>query len=273
MTSPDPVPHAAGPPRADDGSEPSHSTLADRIVAFERTLADRLATRVDALPFGIARISSDLPRVYDASCVEVTGPVADDELLSTTESVFGEAGLRHRRISTTVAEVASSVGPALISRGWSLDRLVYMAHDRRPLVTPKGCSVADIDTWARAARAFAAEQWGRDSAVRADMAAHDRRFAARTDVRFVLTDDGSAGCHVYRLGRVAQIENIYVLSHARRNGLGRTLLAAALHECREADVVFLVAEAGGWQRRWYERAGFAVVASGWSWLRRPAQDV
>jgi GNAT superfamily N-acetyltransferase len=246
--------------------------LADRIVAFDRTLADRLATRVDALPFGTARISPDLPRVYDASCVEVTVPVADDELLSTTESVFADAGLRHRRISTTVAEVASSVGPALTSRGWSLDRLVYMAHDRRPAVASTGHSVVDIDTWAPTARAFAAEQWG-DSAVRADMAAHDRRLAARIDVRFVLADDGSAGCHVYRLGRVAQIENVYVLSHARGNGLGRTLLAAALHECREADLVFLVAEAGGWQRRWYERAGFAVVASGWSWLRRPVVDV
>jgi GNAT superfamily N-acetyltransferase len=271
MTSPDPVPHA-GSPRA-DGSEPSNSALVHRIVEFERILADRLATRVTALPFGIARICPDMPRYYDASGVEVTAPVTGDELLRTTESVFADAGLRHRRIHTTVAEVASAVGPTLINRGWSLDRLVYMAHDRRlsAAVASQGYATVDIETWAPAARAFAADQkWMRDPPVIADTVAHERRLAARIDVRFILTDDATAGCHMYRLGDVAQIENIYVLSHARGNGLGRTLLAGALHECRDADLVFLVAEAGGWQRQWYARAGFAVVAPGWNWLRRPA---
>jgi N-acetylglutamate synthase-like GNAT family acetyltransferase len=103
------------------------------------------------------------------------------------------------------------------------------------------------------------------------MAARDRRLAARIDVRFILTDDGSAGCHVYRLGDVAQIENIYVLRRARGSGRGRTVLAGALHEARDADLVFLVADAGDWHRHWYERAGFAVVARGWNWLRRSAE--
>jgi predicted GNAT family acetyltransferase len=252
----------------------SQSAVVHRIMAFERTLADRFATHVQMLPFGTARICPDLPHVYDASGVEVTRPVPDDELLRVTESVFADAGLRHRRVHTAMFEIALSIGSTLTSQGWSSDRWVYMAHDRRVSapVPPQGYSVVDIDRWEPAARAFEVDvDPGRDPAGLADTAARDRRLAERIDVRFVLTDDGSAGCHVYRLGSAAQIENIYVLRRARGSGRGRTVLAGALHEVRDADLVFLVADAGGWQRHWYERAGFAVVARGWNWLRRPAE--
>jgi GNAT superfamily N-acetyltransferase len=246
-----------------------------RIVEFGRTLDGRCATHVAVLPFGIARLCPDLREVYDASGVELTGRVDADDLLSVTDSLYATAGLRHRRVHTTVAELAPAVGPALIARGWSPDQRVYMAHDRRASTGRAfhGCAVVDIDTWAPAARAFMADQeWGRDPAVVADMEAYDRRMAARIDVRFVLTDDATAGCHIYRLGDIAQIERIYVLTGARGGGVGRTLLAGALHACRDAEVVFLIADAGGWQRQWYARAGFAAVTMGWNWLRRPAKD-
>lgn len=266
MGSP-PISGAARPVRAVRGQPASH---AGRILQFERVLAGRVATRVVALPFGVARICPDLPRIYSASGVEVTGPVAGGDLLRTTESVFVEAGLRHhRRIHTAVAEVARSVGPVLEAAGWARERLTYMAHDRRPrpVAAASGFAVVDIDTWAPAARRFVADEgWGRDPAVQDDMAMRDRRMAARIDVRFVLAGDGSAGCRVYRHGPIAQVEDVYVLNDARGRGLGRGLLACALHQCRDADVVFLVADADDWPRRWYGRAGFSAVGRGWDWL-------
>jgi ribosomal protein S18 acetylase RimI-like enzyme len=137
-------------------------------------------------------------------------------------------------------------------------------------IAAHGCTTVDIETWAQASSVFAADHEStRDPAVAADMEAYDRRLAARIDTRLVMTDDATARCHVYRVGGIAQIENIYVLTHARDNGLGRALLASALHECHEADLVFLVADADGWQRQWYARAGFTAVATSWNWLRKP----
>jgi ribosomal protein S18 acetylase RimI-like enzyme len=246
---------------------------ADRIVRFERSLADQLATQMATVPFGVARFCPDLPLVYDASGVEVTGHVAAGALLPTVERMFAEVRLQHRRVHTTIEGVARSVGPHLLDRGWSVDSLVYMVYDHRtPAAGPqRGFSTVDVDTWAPATRQFIAdEEWGRDPAVQDDIVARDRRLVERINARFVLADDRSAGCHVYRHGGVAQIENVYVLSDARGRGVGRGLLATALHHCRGADVVFLVADAHDWPRHWYRRAGFRTVTSGWSWLRTPA---
>ena len=268
MTSSASVPDVAGHPY-----EPGHAGLSSRIVRFEQTLADRLATRVATVPFGVARLSPDLPMVYDASSVEVTSRIATGALLDTVERMFADAGLRHRRAHTTVGEVARSINTVLVDRGWSVDHLVYMVYDDRiPASGPeRGFSAVDLATWAPAARRFIAdEEWGRDPAVQEDMAARDRRLVERIGARLVLADDGSAGCHVYRYRGVAQIENVYVLSDARGKGVGRGLLASALWLCRGADLVFLIADAEDWPRHWYQRAGFKPVTTGWSWLRQPA---
>jgi GNAT superfamily N-acetyltransferase len=275
MEAPDPVPNVGGLPHAEHSREPPYRTAVRDIVEFERILADRIATRIEVLPFGIARLCPDLPHVYDASGVEVTRPVATETLLAVTESLYAGAGLRHRRIHTAVAQVDSSVGPALTSRGWSRDQWVYMTYDRRCSAgtAANGCVTVDFETWTRASPVFAADHEStRDSAVMADMEAYDRLLAARIDTRLVMTADATARCHVYRVGGIAQIENIYVLTHARGKGLGRALLASALDECREADLIFLVADADGWQRQWYARAGFTAVSTGWNWLRKPAAD-
>lgn len=257
-----------------DGSphEPGRASLAGRIVRFEQTLADQFATRVATMPFGVARLCPDLPMVYDASGIEVTGHVEISALLSTVEQLFTDAGLQHRRVHTTMGDAAESMDAVLVDRGWSVERLVYMVYNRR-MPTPgpqRGFSVVDVDTWAPAARRFVADQeWGRDRAVQDDMCARDRRLAERTGARFVLADDGSAGCHVYQQGGVAQIEDMYVLRDARGTGVGRGLFSTALQGCRDAELVFLIADADDWPRHWYERAGFRPVTAGWSWRRTP----
>jgi hypothetical protein len=143
MESSDPDPPVYGVPHVEYSREPSPSAVVHRILEFERTLADRLATRVQTL-------------------------------------VYADAGLRHRRIHTTMAQVASSVGPTLTSRGWSQDQWVYMSHDRRSstVVAAHGYAVVDSATWAPAARTFLADQEsGRAPVVITGMVAQDRRLA------------------------------------------------------------------------------------------------
>lgn len=248
---------------------------ARRVLAFDDAVAKRTATRVQRLSFGTARLSPDIPLVYDASAIDVSRPVAVTELLPTVERVFGEAGLRHRKLFTSSAEVAWVLAPALAERDWNLSRLVYMVHDRTttPAVSPLGFEEASPARWRAASRRFVLDNpWGSD-AVAADRAVRDRRLRERIGARFLLSADDTAGCHIYRRGPTAQIEEVHVLTEARGRGLGMGLMAAALAACADAKLLFLVADADDWPRRWYERLGFTTVATGWDWLLKPAPAV
>ncbi|MGI9017662.1 MAG: GNAT family N-acetyltransferase [Euzebya sp.] len=260
-------------PAETDADTPSRADVVKRIQRFEDVIYDRIVTTTRQLRFGHARLSTDLSHVFDLNHLMVDRPVAAVELLGLVEEIFLDAGLAHREIQTRVAQVAWTLVPALFDQGWSLTRLEYMAHDRAtaPAVSPLGFREVDIDTWADHATAFVADnEWGRTEPVQRDMAARDRRLAARIDSRFILSEDFSAGCHIYRHGQIAQIEQVHVLSDARGQGLGLGLMAAALAACDSASIVFLVADAEEWPRDWYARLGFTAVASAWEWLKLPA---
>ncbi|HUG86804.1 MAG TPA: GNAT family N-acetyltransferase [Euzebya sp.] len=262
----------AGPDDTMTPGSPEALALRRRILRFERTLSSRMATTTRDLPFGTARLCPDLPLMFAASGVEVTHPAAVSEVLRTVGSAFADVGLAHRRITTAVAEVAWSLAPALADRGWQTERLVTMVHDGRttPPVSPLGFDVVGIERWAPAARRFVAGfEWGGDPAVQADRGRWDQRLSQRVGARFVLDRDGVAGCHVYRHGHIAQIEEVSVLAEGRGQGLGQGLMAAAMAQCAGASVVFLVADAEDWPQRWYRRLGFTPIAAGWDWIRRP----
>jgi GNAT superfamily N-acetyltransferase len=244
-----------------------------RAVRFEQALADRMATRVDRTAYGVARLSPDVPSVYSANLVEVTRPAAPVEVLSDVEARFAAHGLRHRRVTTAVPEVAWALAPALHDRGWAAERTVVMVHDRRtaPASSPLRVGPVDLDRWLAHRRAVvAAEGWGRDPAVQEQVLALDRRRDDRIGVTWVLDDDGAAGCRVDRHGTVAQIEEVNVLAEARGAGRGTALMAAAMAVCADAGLLFLVADADDWPQRWYARLGFRPVGSGWGWTRLPA---
>jgi GNAT superfamily N-acetyltransferase len=247
------------------------AALARRAVRFEQALADRLVTTTDRTPYGIARFSPDLPRVWSLNAIEVTRPVAVVELLADVERRFGAHDLPFRNVTTTVPEVAWVLAPALHTRGWDLERLVVMVHDGRTAspVSPLGIGPVALDRWAGYARTVrAGEPWGRDAGTQADMAARDRRLDERVDVTWVMERDASAGCQVLRHGPVAQIENVYVLAEARGRGLGDGLMAAARAACGDATLVFLIADGDDWPQRWYARLGFEPVCSGWGWVHQ-----
>lgn len=254
----------------DDG--PSRGALARHVLRFDRALASRMATHTARLPFGTALMSPDIRWVFHLSQVEVTRPVAAVELFDPVAAMFDQAGLVHRRVTTVRPEVAWTLAPQMHERGWEAERLVFMVHDRITTgpVSPLGFAAVDHQTWAACADAFVADhEWGKPTRVQLDMARRDRRLADRIDVEWVLSSEGTAGCHVYRHGRIAQIENVHVLSQARGQGLGQGLMAKAMAVCADAEVVFLVADADDWPRNWYANLGFRPVASGWGWLLDP----
>lgn len=263
---PDVGPHDS----SDDAPGPSRAVLARRVLAFEEALDNRLCDSVQRLPFGVARLTPSLRNVYDLTHLQLTGPAAVGEVLAVLDRLF--TSFAHRRICTTRAEVAWALGPALVERGWTAGGLRYLVHDRRTpsLVSPVGFAVVDPAGFEPYVRPYVAEQpWGGPAEVVEDMVERVRRLATRIDTRLLVSRDLQAGCHVYRHGAVAQIEEVGVLAAARGQGLGQGLMAAALQQCADADTVFLVADADDWPAGWYRRLGFSPVASGWTWDLRP----
>ncbi|MEE8603086.1 GNAT family N-acetyltransferase [Euzebya tangerina] len=252
----------------------STEAMVRRVQSFDSVFYDRIAEQVTDLPFGVARLTPELPRVYSINGVEVTKPAALSEVLRATEVVMTTAEMRHRLVFTSVPEVAWTLGPGLTDRGWSMSRTVYMVHDgvTEPLVSPLGFDLVDIERWTAVSAAFTADnEWGRSAPVQADMVGRDRRVAERIDTTFVLSSNGQAGCHVYRGAGTAQIEQVHVLSEARGHGHGTGLLAKALQVAANERLTFLIADADDWPRQWYERWGFVAVASAWEWLRLPTE--
>lgn len=80
---------------------------------------------------------------------------------------------------------------------------------------------------------------------------------------------------LWTVGEEAELGDLAVREGARRRGVGRALLAAALEEAarRGAEAVFLeVRRSNGAARRLYETAGFSAVAVRPGYYARPRED-
>lgn len=257
---------AADLPPEEEERGPTRQVLATRVIGFDEALQNRMCSERRRLAFGMSRRTLDIPKVHGLTCIQLDRPVAWGELAPVIESEQGALG--HRRLWISRPEAGWGLGPTLVEQGYACQRLGFLVHDRTtlPTVSPLGYDVVDADTFNTYARAFVAEQpWAGDPEVLEQMAQRDARLEARMGARFVMSRDARAGCHVYRHGTIAQIEELGVLTEARGQGLATGLMAAAMQLCQDADTLFVVADADDWPFHWYQRLGFTPVASAWEW--------
>ena len=80
-------------------------------------------------------------------------------------------------------------------------------------------------------------------------------FAAEVDGKLVAHAD------LYCEDGVGQVENVFTLPDYRGRGLARSLVLHAVAESHAAgnELTFLVADAGAWPQRLYEKLGFETV--------------
>lgn len=258
---------AGSPAREERG--PTRQVLATRVLGFDEALQNRMCSERRRLPFGVSRRTLDIPKVHGLTCIQLDRPATWGELAPVLEAE--QRALAHRRLWITRPEVGWGLGSTLDEQGFACQRLAFLVHDRvtLPAVSPVGYDVVDSATFNTYAREFVAEQpWGGDAEVIEQMAQRDARLEARMGARFVMSRDAKAGCHVYRRGTIAQIEELGVLTEARGQGLATGLVAAAMQLCEGAETLFVVADADDWPFSWYQRLGFAPVASAWEWSRK-----
>jgi ribosomal protein S18 acetylase RimI-like enzyme len=90
------------------------------------------------------------------------------------------------------------------------------------------------------------------------------RNAMRLGIR---EDDGRlAGITMlYSDGRVAQVEDVYVIPEARGRGYGRMLVTRAVELARQGghELTFIVADDNDWPKQIYRKLGFEPVGRSW----------
>ena len=250
-----------------------------RIHAFERALQGRLATRTARARFGTAYLNERFPRRWHSNFLWVDralGAVTAQELAADVDDVFGRAGLDHRVIWVEDAVQGDRLTPGLEALGYETERNVVMVQAREPDRWTDH-RAEEIDLPAATTFAVASNLESPDTEDPADarmLAGFKGELLRRVGARFFGARDGGeivAGCDLYRIGDVAQIEDVFTLTAHRGGGLARAAVLAAVRAARDAgaDLLFLGADDEDWPKHLYAKLGFDVVGRSVDFLRKP----
>jgi RimJ/RimL family protein N-acetyltransferase/predicted GNAT family acetyltransferase len=216
----------------------------DRIRAFSRELAERLAERREPSSVGEGLLADSLPGVYDLNYVladrgdgaEIRGEV--ERLLEPF----------HHRKAITYHDV---------DLAWPQAVHLVMAHAREPDRRVDTSHVREVDFEQIAPlRLYDYE----DTEVGEQLNEAQRRVGRAVATRWLAAFDGdelAAWCHVRTGDGVSQIEDVNTLPPYRGRGHGRAVVQHALDEA--AGLVFLEALEDDWPRELYAKVGFDVV--------------
>ena len=114
-------------------------------------------------------------------------------------------------------------------------------------------------SWAEAGRSFG----GSDELIE-QMVEHHAAVGRSVPTRyFAVEAEGriAAYCELYSADGTGQVENVVTLPEFRGRGFATSLVLRAAAESRAMpnDLTFLVADAGDWPYRLYERLGFEIA--------------
>jgi predicted GNAT family acetyltransferase len=249
--------------------------LLPRIVAFQEGLARRSAQRVTAIPGGFAVLDDRYPVSYEHNQLYVTGPVAVDVLLALAERVLRQR--QHRRVTVLDDELGRRLAPGLLAAGYHQDHNLLMAltgesERQAPDVTVERMPL-------EALREAVARSWTEqypeliESELRQLVERRGTTAAACDLTSHAVRAGGTvvAWCHLYLVGREAQVESVNTLPAWRRRGFATAVVldAVALARAAGCELVFLVADREDWPQHLYERLGFAPVGEQHGFVRTP----
>jgi GNAT superfamily N-acetyltransferase len=174
-------------------------------------------------------------------------------------------------------EVGERLGETFRAAGWEVDVDVHSV-----LARPPDRSVA-TDAVVEAGEEEALdlmERWMREdpslhltgAALRQLLEGSRLSWRARNARRLGIRDeDGrlTAMTMLYSDGRVAQVEDVYVVPEARGRGYGRVLVTRAIDLARrgEHELTFIVADDNDWPKQLYRKLGFEPVGRTWLFHR------
>ncbi len=236
--------------------------MIEGIRDFSRSLQRASAERVVPTAHGVGLFADSTPSVYDANYLSIEDSAATGaELAAETDAVM--ESFHHRRVILEPGDDRAAA--ALVEHGYLLSSHLVLVHAREPdkrVDTSMIRKVAFEQIVAARTAAIEAEPWGDAEIARQLNDAKRLVMRARPTQFFTAIADGeiAAYCEVRSDGRIAQIEDVEVLSSYRGRGLGRAIVQHALDSARAGhEIVFLEALADDWPRYLYSRLGFDVA--------------
>ncbi len=253
--------------------------LRERIVGFERELLRRTTSRTEPFAFGTAYLDERFPLRYDSNLLWAEGAlegVRASDLAGEADRVLGGLGHAHRNVVVEDPGAGARLAPGFAGLGYAWDRLVTMVH-RRPPDRPAAAPVEEVDPerFVEIVReALPSEPFATSEEVVRQLAEH-RLVLAAAGARFFVAFDGgvaAARCELYRIGGIAQVEDVATLEAFRGRGLARAVVLRAVEEARAAgaEVVFLQADDDDWPKHLYGRLGFDELSRRSAFDRHPA---
>jgi ribosomal protein S18 acetylase RimI-like enzyme len=232
-----------------------------RALHFVHGLAEEAVATVDRDGTLTALRTPDLPLVWDANHLRVDGAtVLDPAALAGAAADHGVPSM----VVVPDAVVGERLAPGFLALGWRVVRHRYMVHRGAP---PAGALAREEEIAAvEPARRdlILAEQWG-TRVVADQVLAFERRLgaAAESDRWFAAPAAGpvAACCRVLAGDGVGQVEDVGTAPAARRQGLARAVVCAAVAASRAGgdELTFLSCDADGWVAGFYGRLGFEPV--------------
>jgi GNAT superfamily N-acetyltransferase len=236
-------------------------TAFKRALAFVHGLAEAAVTEVERDGPLTALRTPDLPLVWDANHLRVQG--AGDAEPRALADAAARRGVPSMIVVPGVGE-GERLAPGFRAMGWRIVRHRYMVH-RGPPPAAEPAGEAEIVGVEPARRdLILAEQWGtRD--VADQVLEFERRLgaAAGSDRWFTAPAGGPvvSCCRVLAADGVGQVEDVGTAPSARRRGLARSVVAAAVDASHAAghELTFLNCDADGWVQKFYASVGFEPV--------------
>ena len=236
-------------------------TELERVLGFVSSLAEAAVTEVARDGPCTALRTPDLPLVWDANHLRLeTGGEAAVEQLAAAAARHGVPSM----VVVPDAAAGERLAGGFRELGWRVVRHRYMVH-RGEAPAAESVGEAEIAGVEPARRdLILAEQWGtRD--VADQVLEFERRLgaAAESDRWFTAPAGGAVAscCRVLAADGVGQVEDVGTAPAARRQGLARAVVAAAVAASHAAghELTFLNCDADGWVAGFYAGLGFEPV--------------
>ena len=251
-----------------------------RAIAFDAARQEKLYTRTEVFKGGRAFFHDDFPDVYDLNYLQVEdlSGLEASALADEADRVQGEAGLKHRRVQVADETTGVNLVNGFRELGWEVERLLLMAHHRKPdRIPPPGTATEIGLEKMKVARELSLreEPEKKSEAEIAQLTDTARLMKNMIGARFYAAHDYgevASTCELYSDGSTAQIEAVITLEKHRNKGLGSAVVLAALEVALSEghDFIFLIADDDDWPKELYTKLGFDPIGrSLFNFIRSP----
>jgi ribosomal protein S18 acetylase RimI-like enzyme len=245
---------------------------AERARTWRRESMAAVCDVIEPWEHGTVLRATAFPSYYAFNMVWVEGNpgLPAEELIAVADR--GLSDLDHRLLEFERADAAEAVRGDLEAAGWVTTKLVWMLHTK-PL--PPGVAAQTEEVHYDAVRelrvAWHYEKFSRDLDP-TDFLDSAREVAMSREVQVIATREGDelvGYAQLERIGRTAEIDQVYVSPAYRGGGRGTALTRAAIEAADDAEDLWIVADEVGRPRELYARLGFRPAWTSVEFLRLP----